>query len=166
MVIYLITNIINGKYYVGKTIHTSHLRWIQHNTWARRGKKCHFSNAIRTYGRTAFVVEDIAFAANHEELLALERLWIVSLRSYDPKVGYNTTFGGEGTIDTIETRQKKALSRLGKRHSEETKRLIGLPRIGKARPQWVIDKCSKGMKGRVPWNKGKRNANQRNDGAT
>ena len=38
-VVYLITNNVNGKVYVGKTVHTLKERWRTHLYWAKRGFK-------------------------------------------------------------------------------------------------------------------------------
>jgi hypothetical protein len=47
--IYLITNTVNGKVYVGKTIGELRRRWSQHIKVAKKGSPTHFSNAIRKY---------------------------------------------------------------------------------------------------------------------
>jgi len=41
-----------------------------------------------------------------ERAILLETSWIILLRSYDPEVGYNLTFGGEGGCPTQEVRAR------------------------------------------------------------
>jgi group I intron endonuclease len=98
MVIYLITNILDGKYYVGrdKNVNSRYNRWKQHCYEARRGCKFHLHSALREEGIDNFRFEIITEAKSFEELKNLEKLWIISLRAYDPLYGYNMTVGGEG----------------------------------------------------------------------
>lgn len=146
MIVYLITNIVNGKYYVGKSMYSAKYRWSQHLAMAKK-RTYYFANAIKKYGSESFIVEELSNAETNEQLLELERLWIISLRSYDPKVGYNSTYGGEGTLDTIETRKKKSLSHIGKSHSTLVKIAIGKAHLGKPRPESVKDAVSRANMG-------------------
>ena len=52
-VIYLITNLLNGKKYVGQTIQRLNIRMNHH----RRGGDLYIDRAIRKYGRENFKVE-------------------------------------------------------------------------------------------------------------
>jgi hypothetical protein len=70
-------------------------------------------------------------ASTNDELNNLEKLWIITLRSYDKKVGYNASFGGDGggvpTEDTrARLRARKSYWR-GKKHSESTKETMRKP---------------------------------------
>jgi hypothetical protein len=77
-------------------------------------------------------MESLAVVLDRKQLNSLEILWILTLRSYDPSVGYNSTFGGQcGTIIwTPEMRQKARKQKLGTHHSEETKRKISVASKG------------------------------------
>ena len=150
-VIYLITNIIDGKYYVGKTCASLKRRWNDHRSLNRRtfpdGKyksNTYLSRSMRKYGNENFIIEEIGRAPTLKTANDLERLWISCLRSFDPTVGYNSTFGGDGVRPTTETIKKQVLSRTyqrGKDHwtnrlgiSLEMKEMLVKARVGKPSP--------------------------------
>ena len=83
MIIYLITNTVNGKLYVGQTIHGLSWRWNIHKAMARRGNKVYFHAAIRKYGEEAFVPSVLASAENVQELNELEIAFIAKLKTAD-----------------------------------------------------------------------------------
>lgn len=77
-----------------------------------------------------------------KEAKQLEKLWIITLRSYDPEFGYNMTFGGEGVIPTIETRQNQSNAAKGRIVPETT--LLNMRSGQKLRRQsfpemWITD---------------------------
>ena len=109
MIVYLYTNLINGKGYVGITSISLAHRMGQHPTG-----KTYFSNALRKYGKDAFNVEIIDYAATKEELSEKERYWIAKLGTMAP-AGYNLTTGGEGMYQlTAESCRKISMSKIGK----------------------------------------------------
>ena len=60
MHIYCITNLINGKIYIGQTVQqNSKMRWYAHLADARRGKKSYLLDSIRKYGKDSFAWEVI-----------------------------------------------------------------------------------------------------------
>lgn len=92
--IYLVTNQINGKQYVGKTKFDIKTRWIQHKSEAKRLKpNVYFVRALNKYGCENFTVEEIEQCDN-DLLFARERYYIQQYDTY--KNGYNSTYGGEG----------------------------------------------------------------------
>lgn len=101
--IYLITNLVNGKYYVGQT-NNIQKRVNAHFSASRRGKPFPINRAIRKYGGANFLVEEIACAANQAELDRLEATWILALQSHTYRFGYNRRLGGAGTACVAETR--------------------------------------------------------------
>ena len=85
--IYLITNKIDGKIYIGK-----------HSTDKLNdyyiGSGVLIKKAIQKYGRENFIKEYLAFCDTEEKLNWLERFYI---KKYNAKeCGYNLTDGGEG----------------------------------------------------------------------
>ena len=56
--IYLITNKINGKQYIGQTITTIKERFYQHIKTSKHGKWA-ISRAIRKYKKESFIIEEI-----------------------------------------------------------------------------------------------------------
>ena len=126
--IYVITNDVNNKRYVGYTSKTPKYRFNKHLIEAR-GKVDNvvFHNAIRKYGEEHFSVESVDQCNTLEEAHALERKHIALLETlmFDfPDKGYNMTKGGEGALgfkptqEQIETSRQK---RVGKKWSEQAK---------------------------------------------
>ena len=136
MLVYKVTNRVNGKVYIGKTVRTIEARWKQHIQYALRGNKPPIAIAIRKYGAGAFEVIPLASAKTLQELNELERKYIQDFQSYNLERGYNLTLGGDGAAPgelnamfgkthTDEVRQKLRALRLGTKQAEETKRKIG-----------------------------------------
>lgn len=108
--IYLITNLVNGKRYVGKIILTLAKRWSLHKSDARRGTGFPISRAIRKYGAKNFSIEVLALAVPRR-LDGLEKKFIKYLNTLvDNKCGYNSDEGGRGNrgFFSKETRLKIA----------------------------------------------------------
>lgn len=90
--IYLITNKVNGKKYVGQTIQRVSVRWSAHcNSKNSRCKA--LGSAIALYGRESFSFEVVAWGANKDYLDALEIKLIRDFGSSAPN-GYNIKSGG------------------------------------------------------------------------
>lgn len=98
--IYKITNKINNKVYVGKTIYNVQKRWRQHiqESKKERSKNRPLYKAINKYGVENFIVEIIE-ECDVSQLSEREIYWIQLYRSYvgwKPNQGYNATLGGDG----------------------------------------------------------------------
>lgn len=126
MFIYKITNKINHKFYIGKTIGDINKRFNRH---CRLSSKClKLSAAIRKYGREYFSIECIDTAEDMEQLNQKEIFWIKHLRAVE--LGYNLTYGGEGGIPTKETVEKISKSKRGKKLSDSTRKKFSEIRTG------------------------------------
>lgn len=91
--IYKITNLINGKVYIGQSTNIKH-RWKEHIQEAKNGiKKYALYNAMRKYGVENFSFEIIEECLE-EELDKKEVSYIEKYNSYYG--GYNSTLGGQG----------------------------------------------------------------------
>ena len=93
--IYKITNKINDKVYIGKTLDTVEKRWKEH---CRDSQKKNIKNrplysAMNKYGLNNFIIEEIE-QCNEEALNEREQYWIEYFGSF--KYGYNATLGGDG----------------------------------------------------------------------
>ena len=95
--IYVITNNLNQKKYVGKTTTTIEQRWQQH---IKDSKKDDISNrplyaAFNKYGIENFSIQPLE-ECFIKDLNEKEIFWISKLNTYAD--GYNATFGGEGSV--------------------------------------------------------------------
>ena len=129
-IIYLHTNKINGKVYVGQTHCAKPIyRWGPEGSGYKRTP--HFSNAIKKYGWSTFDHQVVAHADTQEGLNNLEKAWIILLRPMDRNYGYNSRSGGDGGVCTEERRVRMSAAHKG-------------------RPTW-----NKGLHGvQIGWNKG------------
>jgi group I intron endonuclease len=115
-VIYVITNLANGKQYVGKTIQKNPKeRWYRH--CSPHYYKSSLKAAIDKYGKDNFKFEIVDRGETPEELSRKEGFWIDKLDTF--KRGYNRTVGGE--INRMSDEAKKAIS----------KKMKGRPQYGK-----------------------------------
>ncbi|AHL19603.1 group I intron endonuclease family protein [Enterococcus phage VD13] len=139
MYIYLITNNINGKQYVGQTARTIEKRFNEH---CRKNHQA-IGKAIAKYGKENFTVEELHHTEDFEKLQELEIIEIESRNTLAPN-GYNLVEGGGGTVGynhTEETRAKmskikkaqyngKSNPFYGKKHSEESKAKMSAAKKG------------------------------------
>lgn len=94
--IYLISNDINNKLYVGKTVSTIDIRYNKHISEAfTQHSNYAIHRAMRKYGISHFKVTEIE-NCSLEEVSERERYWIKHYDSYNN--GYNETQGGEGNL--------------------------------------------------------------------
>lgn len=140
MIIYRVTNKINGKIYIGQTRKPLTVRWSQHcsNAKKNRTKYSILANAIRKYGKENFFVEEIDGANDLTELNYREQHHIYMNNSVSP-VGYNLVGGGQ-SVQTYSDETRKKMSDSAKaKHFSESHRLnikkvvtgIGNPFYGK-----------------------------------
>ena len=143
MIIYLTTNNINGKIYIGK--------------YCGRDKKYigsgkYLKNAINKYGRenfTRIILEDNIL--DHDYLCEREIYWIKKYDSTNPNVGYNISNGGNnmggennpmyGKTHSLESKEKISKNRrdmsgennpfYGKTHSLESIKRMQEIKVGK-----------------------------------
>lgn len=93
--IYLATNNINGKQYVGQTKYDIKTRWIQHKCEAKRLiPNVYFVRALHKYGIENFSVQELE-QCDDNKLSEREKYYIDLYDTY--KNGYNSTLGGEGS---------------------------------------------------------------------
>lgn len=130
MIIYKATNIINNKIYIGQTVNTLEHRKNQHfnEAFNLRRKLVYFHEAIRKYGKDAFVFEVIEEIDNIDELNKRESYWISFYKSTDKKFGYNLDSGGKNCKKSHETKAKIGITTSKKWKNAETaeKMLNGL----------------------------------------
>jgi group I intron endonuclease len=143
-IIYLITNKVNGKRYVGQTVSKLNSRWATHKRRAERGSEFALHRAIRVHGKDAFTIEVIAESLE----CFLDTLEVFFIKLYNTKsvYGYNMTDGADGNRGHKWTEeQKRAWSERckgsgngfhGKRHSTEVKQAQSALYSGSGNPAY------------------------------
>jgi group I intron endonuclease len=100
--IYLTTNNVNGRQYIGKHSGDFNPNYLGSGKLIRQ--------AIKKYGRKLFTKILIENCLNQDELNAAEIKWIAFYDAVNNPIFYNITYGGEGNLGHI--------------HSEETRKKI------------------------------------------
>lgn len=134
MIVYMATNTINNKVYIGQTVQKFHRRKTGHLYAARRGSSLRFHRAIRKYGEENFSWEIIYHADNLQDLNNAEEYLIAE---YQSRVkGYNVKFGGDNQRIPEETKRRIGKANTGKKHSVETRKKMSMDRKGEKSPHF------------------------------
>lgn len=168
MIVYRLTNLTNGKSYIGQSVDSLHSRVRAHckSPYA-------IGKAIRKHGRENFKSEVLLIVNDKEEANYYEVGLIEKFNTFAPD-GYNLTKGGEGTpglnvgrklsaehIEAIRkanlgnahalgnkfTEEQKARLR-GRRHSEERKEQIRQCHLGRTRSAETREKVRQAKLGK------------------
>jgi hypothetical protein len=116
--VYSVTNLVNGKVYVGCTKNPAATRWSQHVSRAKKGSLCPLHQAIRKYGKTTFKVEVVASVeGSYDDLLVAEIRQIEAHDCIAPK-GYNLTKGGEGIDFSVPELRERHAAAILKRNAD------------------------------------------------
>jgi group I intron endonuclease len=120
--VYCITNLNNGKKYVGITAKGYKNRFANHIWHARKERpSCRaLYNSMRKHGSSAFSVELLQTAESFEHMNQLEREWIERLGTMSPN-GYNLTDGGGSASFCDETKRIMSDRLKGKPMSKRNK---------------------------------------------
>ena len=111
--VYIHTNKVNGKRYVGITRQSVQERWREGKGY----KYCIlFDRAIKKYGWDGFDHEIFASNLTEEEAQHMEKLLIKELKTQDPEFGYNISDGGSTTKISEEGRKKLSEKMLGEKN--------------------------------------------------
>ena len=152
--IYLITNLKNGKKYVGYTSKSICRRWKEHQWCAATNQRNYYLyNAIKKYGIDNFKIQfltesvDLKYAKD-----VLEPYYISIHKSNCRDFGYNMTSGGDGwngMKHSDESKEKMRLSQLGKRHTAQSKEKLRKANLGKVMSEESRQKMSVWQKGKT-----------------
>ena len=135
--IYLVTNNLNGKQYVGQTIVAGNK--VGHGTLMTR--------AYRKHGKENFTYEAICSNIDNKAFLNFaERFWIKVFSSRVPN-GYNIDHGGSSKDKVSdETRKKLSIANTGKKHTAESKAKMAEAQL--KRPKEIYAVVAEKLKGR------------------
>jgi group I intron endonuclease len=134
--IYAIRNTVNGKIYVGSSVHIGrrrrdHMRQLKTST--------HKNNRLQAawikYGAVAFEFEVLEHVHDRFRLIEREQHWITELKA-DGRTGYNIlpcAGSRAGSVVTEETRRKLSAAGMNRTHSDETRHLLSGLLTGKVR---------------------------------
>jgi group I intron endonuclease len=116
--IYIVTNSVNGKQYVGIT-NSLAKRWNKHRN--AKGSAPALHEAIKKYGIDSFVFTHFADAFDPESAKSIEVMLIAEHNTLAPN-GYNLTSGGDGTLcPSDEVRARMSEAHRGHKQSAETR---------------------------------------------
>jgi group I intron endonuclease len=107
LAVYIVTNIANGKQYVGITTNLKR-RWHQH--LSANGSAPALHAAIKKYGPEGFALSHICDAFDFDAACDIERNLIQQHNTKAPN-GYNLTDGGEGVVGRVMTDEDKEVRR-------------------------------------------------------
>lgn len=176
MIVYLITNTVNGMKYVGQTKRASRKRWLEHlydaNSKCPSRQCIYLDHAIRKYGGKSFVMSSLEVCRDADHLNEREAWWINHLCALAPN-GYNLRLGGKNSQMSETTRRRMSESKLkfhpgrGKPLHENTRAgyrnylaTVGVagernPMFGKTHTPETRRKISEAHKGKPkPWKAG------------
>ena len=179
----------NGKKYLGKSCskYGIHSRWIKYKRYACKDQPKLY-NALKKYGAENVKFNVLLICNDNNIIKNIEKQLIEVWKLQNDEYGYNIGCGGEndqfGLKRSLETKNRYSLAskgnkrRVGKYHSEETKKKISESKKGKPSPhkgkkypkefgeklskikkklfnEGKLEKINKGSfkKGMIPWNK-------------
>jgi len=123
MVVYKVTNLQNGKCYIGATKQPLNHRRIKHQYAVKTGSEALFHNALRKYGESSFTWEVLHTCKDREELSKMEAYYTDYYDSFNN--GYNMQTGGDSEYIISElVKEKLSIASKGKPKSEEHRKNI------------------------------------------
>lgn len=144
-IIYCITNLVNGKRYIGQTTMPLMHRWRSH--CGATGCKA-MRSAIEKYGRDAFEVHQIDAAYSAEELDQKECLYIESFGTMEHGKGYNLKTGGGSGRPSELSKQRMSDAKRGFIMNPATKEKISLALKGVPKTEAHSAKVSAAKRGK------------------
>ncbi|PAV30187.1 hypothetical protein CIL05_06885 [Virgibacillus profundi] len=135
---YKITNTVNGKVYIGKSVHLNkRLREHRSSLLKDYHPNKHLQRSWNKYGEKYFTFE-ILEECSEDIVNEREMYYINEYKSNIKEFGYNMTLGGDGS--------------LGLKHTEESRQKISAIQLGRKLPESHKQNISNSLKGKVPKN--------------
>jgi len=134
--IYKITNLVNGKVYIGQSIEPQN-RWSKHKSSANGKPTQAIHHAMKKYGIDNFQFECIASCLDQDAANEAETAIVAQENSLVPN-GYNVTNGGYNSPKTQEWKDQMSLSMKGKNTSPETQFKNGHSQLNTGRTHFKL----------------------------
>ena len=115
--VYIHTNLINNKKYVGLTKQDPQKRWANGKHYSN---STHFKRAIEKYGWDNFDHQIVSFGLTSDEASKLEKDLITKFNTTNEKYGYNLDSGGSCTTHSEITKDRIRQKITGIKRSPET----------------------------------------------
>ena len=129
MIVYLVTNKLNGKQYVGQTVRPLAQRWRRHG-WVSTQRCAHpLALAIQKYGKSSFLVEELEECGSQGQLDERETYWAKALNTFSPN-GYNLRTGKGRGVAAPEVGQRISAANKGRKFSEKHRRRLRDAHLG------------------------------------
>jgi hypothetical protein len=134
MIVYCITNKINGKKYIGMTGRTLTQRWDSHCSSARNGSPFRFHSAIRKYGEDSFIKEILFDDLSIQECRTIEE---ETIKEHNTMIsGYNAKPGGCGGWVVKDENYDEWLSKITTSSTKESN-----PRWSGYSDEFILEQC-------------------------
>ena len=141
--VYIHTNKINGKKYIGQTCRTPEERW---NNGFGYISSTYFFSAIKKYGWNNFEHRIVAHNLTKEQADNLERFLIKRLKTTNSSFGYNLCDGGSRGKQNEATRIKMSQKQKGRKYPPRSKEYR--EKISKAQKKRLSDPTKNPMYGK------------------
>lgn len=104
-IVYRLTNLVNGKIYIGRTTQSLAIRWRTHQSGIYAPKNVHLKlyKALAAYGIESFKAEAIYEASSFEELKRKESELILAAKSHLDEFGYNMSIDTDQGLELYDT---------------------------------------------------------------
>lgn len=125
--IYLVTNKINGKIYIGQTKKKD--RWYYHVWEANNGRKSNMilHKAIRKYGAQNFTYQILVSGISKNRIDEYESIFIKSFESTNSSIGYNYLAWGSAYNGEMKGEKHPHFGKKNEKLAERNRLRIGIP---------------------------------------